>query len=180
MNAQPQEKRNPRPQPARPPQPTPLLDELTVDLTARARAGRLAPVIGREREIEELVAILGKSRKNNAVLVGGPGVGKSAIPELLAQRVAAGEVPPFLANARLRQLDVSALTAGAGVRGTFEERLRRLLAEIAGSASTEIVVIDEVHTLLGAGGPEGGLDAANLVKPALARGDLRCIGATTD
>ncbi|HEY0480563.1 MAG TPA: AAA family ATPase [Kofleriaceae bacterium] len=154
------------------------LAEYTVDLTAVARAGKLDPVIGREPEIRQLVHILSRRRKNNPLLVGEAGVGKTAIVEGLAQRIAAGHVPEHLIDHAVCSLDMGRLLAGTRFRGELEERIKGLLDDIA-RAGRVILFIDEIHMLVGAGGEQGGSDAANLVKPALARGELRCIGATT-
>src|ERR1700726_1418694 len=149
-----------------------------IDLTAAARAGTLDPVIGRHQEIERVIQILSRRTKNNPALIGEPGVGKSAIVEGLAQRLIAGEVPETLAGKRLLTLDVGSLVAGTKYRGEFEERLKKIIEEIRNSRDC-IIFIDEVHTLVGAGAAEGAVDAANILKPALARGELQCIGATT-
>jgi ATP-dependent Clp protease ATP-binding subunit ClpB len=149
------------------------------DLTADAAAGKLDPVIGRDAEIRRTMQVLSRRRKNNPVLIGDPGVGKTAIVEGLANRIVAGDVPEGLKKKRVMALDLGALLAGAKYRGEFEERLKAVLKEIAGAKGEIILFIDELHTLVGAGGAEGAIDAANLLKPALARGDLRCIGATT-
>ncbi|MCE9593821.1 MAG: AAA family ATPase [Planctomycetes bacterium] len=149
------------------------------DLTADARAGKLDPVIGRDTEIRRTMQVLSRRRKNNPVLIGDPGVGKTAIAEGLANRIVAGDVPESLKNKKIMALDLGALLAGAKFRGEFEERLKSVLAEIAEAQGEIILFIDELHTLVGAGGAEGAIDAANMLKPALARGDLRCIGATT-
>ncbi len=149
------------------------------DLTADAAAGKLDPVIGRETEIRRTMQVLSRRRKNNPVLIGDPGVGKTAIAEGLANRIVAGDVPEGLKNKKIMALDLGAMLAGAKFRGEFEERLKAVLAEIAESGGEIILFIDELHTLVGAGGAEGAIDAANMLKPALARGDLRCIGATT-
>jgi ATP-dependent Clp protease ATP-binding subunit ClpB len=149
----------------------------TVDLTERARAGKLDPVIGREPEIRQVIQVLSRRLKNNPLLVGEPGVGKTAVVEGLAQRIAAGHVPEALFDHAVLSLDLGLLLAGTRYRGQFEERLKALLSEIAGARA--ILFIDEIHTVVGAGGSEGGTDAANLLKPALSRGELRCIGATT-
>jgi len=151
----------------------------TRDLTADARAGRLDPVIGREREIAQSLDVLMRRRQNNPILLGEPGVGKTAVVEGLARRIAEGDVPPQLRYSRVLVLDLGQMKAGAGVRGEFEKRLKGLVAEIARSATPTILFVDEAHTLIGAGGTEGQGDAANLLKPALARGELRMIGATT-
>jgi ATP-dependent Clp protease ATP-binding subunit ClpC len=159
---------------------TPLLDSLSTDLTRRAFEGRLPAVVGREAELERVVAVLSKSRKNNVVLVGPPGTGKSAIAELLARRIAEAAVPGVLQDCRVVAVEVSALAAGAGVRGTFEDRVRGLVAEVEASEGGVILFFDEIHTLLGAGNAEGGLDGGHILKPALARGRIRCLGATTE
>ncbi len=148
------------------------------DLTALARAGELPPVVGREDETLQVIQTLLRRTKNNPVLVGDPGVGKTAVVEGLAQRIADGRVPTPLKNARLLALDLTALVAGAKYRGEFEERLKGVVDEVRASKDV-VLFLDEVHTLVGAGGSEGGMDAANMLKPALARGELRCIGATT-
>jgi ATP-dependent Clp protease ATP-binding subunit ClpB len=149
------------------------------DLTAVARTGKLDPVIGRDVEIRRTLQVLSRRTKNNPVLIGDPGVGKTAIAEGIAQRIAAGDVPESLRGKRLLQLDLAAMVAGAKYRGEFEERLKAVLTEIASASSSVILFIDELHTLVGAGAGEGAQDAANMLKPALARGELRCIGATT-
>ena len=149
------------------------------DLTAAARAGKLDPVIGRDEEIRRIMQVLTRRTKNNPVLIGEPGVGKTAVAEGLAQRIAAGDVPELLANRRVVALDMGALIAGAKYRGEFEDRLKAVLKEVVDSAGEVLLFIDEMHTLVGAGAAEGAVDAANLLKPALARGELRCIGATT-
>src|SRR4030081_759279 len=149
-----------------------------MDLTAAARAGKLDPVIGRFKEIERVVQILSRRTKNNPALIGEPGVGKTAIVEGLAQRIASGDVPETLMGKRLLTLDVGSLVAGTKYRGEFEERLKKIIEEIRSSRDC-IIFIDEVHTLVGAGAAEGAVDAANILKPALSRGELQCIGATT-
>ncbi len=155
------------------------LDQFTMDLTEQARAGKLDIVIGRDQEVAQAADVLMRRRQNNPCLVGEPGVGKTAIVEGLALRIAAGQVPEALKGIQLRQLDLGQLQAGAGVRGEFEQRLKQLLKEISQQPEPMILFVDEVHTLIGSGGQEGTGDAANLLKPALARGELRLIGATT-
>jgi len=149
------------------------------DLTDAARAGKLDPVVGRDEEIRRVVQVLSRRTKNNPVLIGEPGVGKTAIAEGLAQRIVAGDVPESLADRRVVALDVGALIAGSKYRGEFEDRLKAVLREVTEAQGQVILFIDEMHTIVGAGAAEGAADAANLLKPALARGDLRCIGATT-
>ncbi len=157
---------------------TPTLDEFGVNLTQAATEGRLDPVVGREKEIERVIQILGRRTKNNPVLIGEPGVGKTAIAEGLAQRIAANEIPDILQEKKIVQLDIGLLVAGTKYRGEFEERLKKIMDEIRGAGNV-IIVIDELHTLIGAGAAEGAIDAANILKPALSRGELQCIGATT-
>ncbi len=157
---------------------TPTLDQLGIDLTKYAQEGKLDPVIGRSKEIARVVQILSRRTKNNPVLVGPPGVGKTAIVEALAQQVNAGDVPENLTNRRVVTLDMGALVAGTKYRGEFEERLKKVVEEIKSSGNC-ILFIDEMHTMVGAGAAEGAVDAANILKPSLARGELQCIGATT-
>lgn len=158
---------------------TPILDKHSRDLTALARAGKLDPVIGRAKEIETVIEVLARRKKNNPVLIGEPGVGKTAIVEGLAQRIAGDEVPEVLRGKRLVELNVNSLVAGTKYRGEFEERVKELLEEILAHQDELILFIDELHTIVGAGQAEGGLDIANTLKPALARGELHLIGATT-
>lgn len=157
---------------------TPTLDEFGSNLTQLAGESKLDPVVGRQNEIDRVIQILGRRTKNNPVLIGEPGVGKTAIAEGLAQRITSGEVPDILEDKRVLTLDIGLLVAGTKYRGEFEERLKKIMEEIR-SAGNVILVIDEVHTLIGAGAAEGAIDAANILKPALARGELQCIGATT-
>jgi type VI secretion system protein VasG len=161
------------------PSTTPSLDQFTIDLTGRAKAGKIDPVLGRDAEIRQVIDILTRRRQNNPILTGEAGVGKTAVVEGFAQRIAQGDVPPSLANVTLRTLDLGLLQAGAGVKGEFENRLKGVIDEVKKSPVPIILFIDEAHTLIGAGGSAGQGDAANLLKPALARGELRTIAATT-
>ena len=158
---------------------TPNLDQYTVNLTRDAREGKLDPVLGRDPEIRQMIDILTRRRQNNPILTGEPGVGKTAIVEGFASRVARGDVPPPLQKVEVRSLDLALLQAGAGIKGEFENRLKGLIEEVKSSPKPVILFIDEAHTMIGAGGPAGQSDAANLLKPALARGELRTIAATT-
>jgi len=157
---------------------TPALNQFGRDLTALAREGKLDPVIGRDKEIERVVQVLSRRKKNNPVLIGEPGVGKTAIAEGLAQRIISTQVPESLKNKRIVTLDLAAVVAGTKYRGQFEERLKTVMNELRESKDT-VIFIDELHTIVGAGGAEGAIDASNMLKPALARGELQCIGATT-
>jgi type VI secretion system protein VasG len=161
------------------PSKTPALDQFTVHLTQRAKEGKIDPVVGRESEVRQMVDILIRRRQNNPILTGEAGVGKTAVVEGFAVRVASGDVPPALKNVEVRTLDLGLLQAGAGVKGEFENRLKNVIAEVKASPTPIIIFIDEAHTLIGAGGQAGQGDAANLLKPALARGELRTIAATT-
>ena len=157
---------------------TPTLDNLGVDLTNAARSEKLDPVHGRDQELQRVIQILSRRTKNNPVLVGEPGVGKTAIVEAMAQKIASGDVPDTLQNKRLVTLDMGSLVAGTKYRGEFEERLKKVIEEIKSSGNC-VLFIDEIHTLVGAGAAEGAVDASNILKPSLARGELQCIGATT-
>jgi ATP-dependent Clp protease ATP-binding subunit ClpC len=160
------------------PSKTPTLDQLGINLTEAARSGDLDPVIGREKEIERVIQILSRRRTNNPALIGEPGVGKTAIAEGLAHRIVKGDVPETLTDKRVLTLDIGSLVAGTKYRGEFEERLKKIIEELR-SSSDSVLFIDELHTLVGAGAAEGAIDAANILKPPLARGELQCIGATT-
>ena len=155
------------------------LTKFGVDFTAKAAAGELDPVIGRDDEIRRAIQILSRRTKNNPVLIGDPGVGKTAIAEGIAQRMYTGDVPDAIKDCKLIGLDMGALIAGASYRGEFEERLKKVVDAVKDSAGGIILFIDEMHTVVGAGATQGSMDASNLLKPALARGQLRCIGATT-
>ena len=157
---------------------TPTLDSYSRDLTALARDGKLDPVIGREQEIQRVIQILSRRTKNNPCLIGEPGVGKTAVVEGLAQRIAAGDVPETIAQKRVMTLDLSGMVAGSKYRGEFEERIKKVLSEVMDDGQV-LLFIDEIHTIIGAGGAEGAIDASNILKPSLARGELQLIGATT-
>jgi len=167
-----------RAKPAKSTTRTPILDQLSVDLTAAAASGKLDPVIGRQKEIERVIQILSRRTKNNPALIGEPGVGKTAIVEGLAHRVAAGDVPETLEDKRIVTLDIASVVAGTKYRGEFEERLKKIVNELKTSKNC-VLFIDEFHTIVGAGAAEGAVDAASILKPSLARGELQCIGATT-
>ena len=158
---------------------TKALDQYTEDLTAKARAGKIDPILGRDFEIRQIVDILTRRRQNNPILTGEAGVGKTAVVEGFALRISEGDVPEPLKNVAVRTLDSGLLQAGAGVKGEFENRLKSVIDEVKGSPQPIILFIDEAHTMIGAGGAAGQNDAANLLKPALARGELRTIAATT-
>jgi len=162
----------------RPASRTPTLDQLGMDLTAMARSGKLDPVIGRHTEIQRVIQILSRRTKNNPVLIGEPGVGKTAIVEGIAHRIVSGDIPHTLQGKRVVAMDMGALVAGTKYRGEFEERLRKVIDELKGAGNC-VLFIDEMHTIVGAGAAEGAVDAANILKPSLARGELQCIGATT-
>ena len=157
---------------------TPTVDQLGINLTDAVRAGKIDPVIGREKEIERVIQILSRRRKNNPALIGEPGVGKTAIAEGLAHRIVSGDVPETLINKRVLTLDIGSLVAGTKYRGEFEERLKKIVEELR-NTNDAVLFIDELHTLVGAGAAEGAIDAANILKPPLSRGELQCIGATT-
>src|SRR3989344_8632663 len=156
----------------------PFLPKYTISFTDLARNGKLDPVIGRGNEVRRVMQILSRRTKNNPVLIGDPGVGKTAIAEGLANRIAAGDVPESLKNKELLMLDIAALLAGAKFRGEFEERLKNVIKEVEEASGKYVLFIDELHTIVGAGGAEGAVDASNMLKPSLARGTLRVIGAT--
>lgn len=157
---------------------TPTLDQFARDLTKLAREKALDKVIGRENEVMRVVQILSRRKKNNPILLGEPGVGKTAIVEGLAEKIVATDVPDILLKKRVLTLDLSSVVAGTKYRGEFEERIKNIVMEIK-KANNIIIFIDELHTIIGAGGAEGALDAANMLKPALSRGEIQCIGATT-
>eukprot|EP00966_Prymnesium_polylepis_P152678 3526607-Prymnesium_polylepis.1 len=158
---------------------TEALDTYARDLTAEAAEGRLDPVIGRDDEVRRVMTVLSRRSKNNPILIGEPGVGKTAIAEGLAQRIVRGDVPESLKGRKVLALDIGGLLAGSKMRGEFEERLKAVLREVEDANGQIVLFIDEIHTVVGAGKVEGSMDAGNLLKPALARGQLRCIGATT-
>src|SRR5690554_814787 len=158
---------------------TPVLDNFGRDLTQLAEEGKLDPIIGREAEIERLIQVLSRRKKNNPVLIGEPGVGKTAIVEGLAQKIIQKKIPEILENKRVVTLDIAAMVAGTKYRGQFEERIKGLINELQRVDNSVILFIDELHTIVGAGGSEGSLDASNIFKPALARGEIQCVGATT-
>src|SRR5208283_3013121 len=155
------------------------LDQFTINLTEAAKAGKIDPVLGRDFEVRQIIDILTRRRQNNPILTGEAGVGKTAVVEGFARRIASGDVPPSLKGVELRTLDLGLLQAGAGVKGEFENRLKNVIAEVKASPTPVILFIDEAHTIIGAGGQAGQNDDANLLKPALARGELRTIAATT-
>jgi ATP-dependent Clp protease ATP-binding subunit ClpB len=157
----------------------PFIPKYTVNLTERAKKGSMDPVIGRDSEVRRVMQILSRRTKNNPVLIGDPGVGKTAIAEALAQRIAQGDVPESLKGRELVVLDIASILAGAKYRGEFEERLKNIIKEVEEALGKYILFIDELHTIVGAGASEGAVDASNMLKPPLARGSLRVIGATT-
>ena len=167
-----------QPRNAKPTSKTPTLDQLSVDLTAMARADKLDPVVGRDKEIQRVIQILSRRTKNNPALIGEPGVGKTAIVEGLAHRIASGNVPDTLEDKRLVTLDMASVVAGTKYRGEFEERLKKIVDEIK-TAGNIVLFVDEFHTIVGAGAAEGAVDAASILKPSLARGQLQIVGATT-
>ena len=158
--------------------PTATLEQYSRDLTKLAAEGKLDPVIGREKEIQRVIQILSRRTKNNPCLIGEPGVGKTAVVEGLALRIVEGEVPETIKDKRLVTLDLSGMVAGSKYRGEFEERIKRVIAEVK-NAGNVILFLDEIHTIIGAGGAEGAIDASNILKPSLARGEIQLIGATT-
>ena len=160
------------------PQILKIINQFCTDLTAKAKAKKIDPVIGRDKEIEEIELVLARRTKANAILIGDPGVGKTAIAEGLARKIVEGSVPKFIQDHTVYSLDISSLIAGSKYRGDFEERLKALIDELASNPQI-IIFLDELHTLVGAGNSSGSLDAANILKPALARGEIQCIGATT-
>src|ERR1035438_7861199 len=164
---------------AQPPSGLKTLEKYSRDLTAAAAAGELMPVVGRDDEIRRVIQTLLRKTKNNPVLVGDPGTGKTVMAEGLAQRISSGDVPESLKKCRVIALDLASMVAGAKYRGEFEERIKSVVDEVRARKGEIILFLDELHTLVGAGGTEGGMDAANILKPALARGELRCVGATT-
>lgn len=165
--------------PSKPKSKTPTLDEFCRDLTELARQDKLDPVVGRNNEVERVIQILSRRTKNNPVLIGQPGIGKTAIVEGLSQRIVCGDIPDMLKDKRVAALDLASVVAGTKYRGEFEERMKRIIEEIRKSNNEVILFIDELHTIVGAGAAEGAIDASNIMKPALARGELQCIGATT-
>src|SRR5699024_3106337 len=160
------------------PKGTPTLDSLARDLTKLVRDGKVDPVIGRDKEIERIIQVLSRRTKNNPVLIGEPGVGKTAVVEGLAHQIVMNEVPETLRDKRVMTLDMGTVVAGTKYRGEFEDRLKKVMDEIR-NAGNVILFIDELHTLIGAGGAEGAIDASNILKPSLSRGEIQCVGATT-